>query len=551
MLTVARARKRPSPAIPRPVLSRCRIGAGCASARPRRGVMSRRRERETEPVWVSPPAPDLFCSVCSEVFTDPVTLACGHTFCRACAVSWFTAPAKLCPAARCPASKNAKPATLATAWTVKGTADALRVYCRFGLRENERGALVPDPEGRPAQLCHGNAAAHEAACEHALEACPFAGCGVQRRRRDADAHDTDAAVAHARGERDARLALEASSRGERDARLRLETQVSAANARLGALEARLAAVALSGATQRRAAPSTITGAILRTTLRGHQNSVACCAWSPDGAMLVSAGFDTTLKLWDATSLACIAILRGHTDMVLACVWSPDGRSIASCSSDYTVKLWDAETGSCKATLEHDNEVDSCSWSPDGRSLASIDEEALNIWDVTTCSCTSSLAVDENLNFCAWSPGGRVVLLCGATGTVKQWDVASRSCIVTLNGHRESLQCGAWSPDGSRFVTASNDCTLKVWSAAAPFRCTAILHGHNNMVMSCAWSPDGRTIASGSGDKTMKLWDIATASCVATLGNAGPVRTCAWSPDGRTLASGSDNGTLSLWDVQRS
>ena len=62
--------------------------------------MSRRRERERERVWVAPPAPELECSVCTDVFTDPVTLACGHTFCRACAVQWFDAPAKRGPLRR-------------------------------------------------------------------------------------------------------------------------------------------------------------------------------------------------------------------------------------------------------------------------------------------------------------------------------------------------------------------------------------------------------------------------------------------------------------------
>ena len=305
---MARARKRPSRATPRPVLSRCRIGAGCASACPRRGVMSRRREREAEPVWVSPPAPDLFCSVCSEVFADPVTLACGHTFCRACAVSWFTAPAKLCPAARCPASKNAKPATLATAWTVKGTADALRVYCRFGLREDERGALVPDPEGCPAQLCHRNAAAHEAACEHALEACPFAGCGVQRRRRDADAHDAEVAVAHARGERQARLAL--------------ETRVATQETRLAALEA---LVARGGSGDARA--GAVAGAVCRAARRyAHASFISSCVrhilgnvqWRPDSKAVAAGERQRQLRVltpaersYMSCDLLCLEPVRRH------------------------------------------------------------------------------------------------------------------------------------------------------------------------------------------------------------------------------------------------
>lgn len=34
------------------------------------------------------------------------------------------------------------------------------------------------------------------------------------------------------------------------------------------------------------------------TLQGHTDSVSCCSWSPDDSLLVTAGFDKTVKLWD-------------------------------------------------------------------------------------------------------------------------------------------------------------------------------------------------------------------------------------------------------------
>jgi hypothetical protein len=291
--------------------------------------MSQRREREPpECVWVTPPAPDLECSVCSEVFTDPVTLACGHTFCRACAVSWFTSPAKRCPLGACPASAKSKPAKLPTQYALKSMVDALRVRCRFGLCEDERGGWMPDPSGCPAQLSRAEAAAHEASCEHASEACPFAGCGVLRRRRDADAHDVLMAVAHARGERDARLSLEASARA-------LQASVQA---RLDALEARPAAgVPAAGGSG--GAARAVTGAVRRATLNGGALGVdiIACEWSPDGRTLVSGDDSGMLKLWDVATLECTATLNGHDNVIFGCPWSPDGRTVASASSDHTAE----------------------------------------------------------------------------------------------------------------------------------------------------------------------------------------------------------------------
>ena len=492
--------------------------------------------------------------MCSEVFTDPVTLACGHTFCRACAVRWFTNPAKRCPVARCAASAKSKPATLPAAYALKGVVESLRVYCRFGVREDERGAWVADPAGCPAQLTRADVAAHEAACEHALEACPFAGCGVQRRRRDADAHDTEMAVAHARGERDARLALEASARSERDARLALEASVRALQAgmqaRLDAPEARLAAVVPAAAGGSGAARA-VAGAVHRGTLDGHTDCVYACDWSPDGTMLVSGGDDGMLKLWNVATLECAATLS-HDGPIYDCAWSPDGRTVAAASEDGTLKLWDMETRTCVATLVHDNPVHECAWSPDGRSLASTSTSCFKVWDVATRSCTATL--DGSYASSSWSPDGRKVLLGGVDGAVTLWDVATRSCAATLGGHMGAVLGCAWCPDGGNFVTASDDTTLKVWSAAAPFSCTATLRGHRGYLQSCVWSPDGLTIASASHDMTVRLWDAATGNCFTTLECDSMVWNCRWSPDSNVLAVGcegdEEQGLLQVFDVQR-
>jgi WD40 repeat protein len=82
---------------------------------------------------------------------------------------------------------------------------------------------------------------------------------------------------------------------------------------------------------------------------------------------------------------------------------------------------------------------------------------------------------------------------------------------------------AFSLDGKRLASASNDQTVKVWDVATGQE-TLTLKGHTSGVLSVAFSPDGQRLASASNDQTVKVWDIATGQETLTLkGHTGGVR----------------------------
>ena len=75
----------------------------------------------------------------------------------------------------------------------------------------------------------------------------------------------------------------------------------------------------------------------------------------------------------------------------------------------------------------------------------------------------------------------------------------------LGGHVGAVNSAAFSPDGSRIVTASRDKTARIWDATSAEE-IAVLRGHDSFVQSAAFSPDGSRLVTASRDKTARIWD---------------------------------------------
>jgi hypothetical protein len=119
----------------------------------------------------------------------------------------------------------------------------------------------------------------------------------------------------------------------------------------------------------------------------------------------------------------------------------------------------------------------------------------------------------------------------------------------LSGHEDLLNSAAYSHDGTRIITASNDKTARIWNARTGEQ-VAVLSGHEDIVESAAFSPDDTRIVTTSGDKTARIWDARTGAPLGVLsGHADAVISAAYSPDGMRIATGSDDHTARIWDAQ--
>jgi uncharacterized protein (TIGR02996 family) len=247
----------------------------------------------------------------------------------------------------------------------------------------------------------------------------------------------------------------------------------------------------------------------RARLAGHPGGVSSLRCSPDGR-LVFFNSGETIRVWD---LVRVEELAPFTDAgpVVALSLSGDGRLLLSGGWDRTVRLWGVETRRELTRFEgHTGRVWDVALSPDGRQAASCgDETVVRLWDVAGGEERQLGGHGNYVVRAAFSPDGTKVLTGAWDDTARLWRADSGEQLQAFVGHTGRVEGVAFSPGGRRVLTGSLDGTVRLWEAATGQEVRRF-RGHSRCVARVAVSPDGRFAASAGWDGTVRAWRLAGA-----------------------------------------
>ncbi|KAK2753586.1 U3 small nucleolar RNA-associated protein 13 [Arachnomyces sp. PD_36] len=317
-------------------------------------------------------------------------------------------------------------------------------------------------------------------------------------------------------------------------------------------------------------------------LDGHEDIIICLDIDWSGHWLATGAKDNTARLWridpETSSYTCCAVFTGHAESLGAISFprAPPPSSSSSYtdplnhppaflvtgSQDRTIKRWD--TSKLKPLTDSPQ-------TPKAIFTRKAHEKDINALDVNYSSSLFASASQDR--------------------TVKIWSIEDGSVLGILRGHRRGVWSARFAPEGTPkinsetgasntrglILTGSGDKTLKIWSLS-DYSCILTFEGHTNSVLKVLWLPPPRIsnadedapartesahplVASAGGDGLVKIWSPYTGELETTLDNhtdrvwalATPFSPSSLSRSKQTsqkteysLVSGSADSTITFW-----
>ena len=315
----------------------------------------------------------------------------------------------------------------------------------------------------------------------------------------------------------------------------------------------------------------------RDRVQVHKKGAYALSFSPDGKLIVSAGYDKNLRIFNLEERTILPPIEAHKELITTVRFSPNGQFLASASNEGTVKIWRKQDKFLYFLdkVAHKNSVYDLAFSKDSQEIAAAGKEgSIMIWDVNNLKKESRILIDKEsthkkeykiygLDF---HPLNKSILI--STGfkdyEIIVWNLNNK----TTNQPKKRIGKAQYitasvrfNRDGSLIASCDERGTIKIRNSTSG-EIIGIINDKDNPMIYAEFSPDSKFIAS-VGLNEVKIWSVEQAkqkwqkNTQATLQSpldtievkTGAVNRVNFHPkQAHFFASASEDGTIRMWEI---
>ena len=278
------------------------------------------------------------------------------------------------------------------------------------------------------------------------------------------------------------------------------------------------------------------------SLLGHVGSVTAVAINSDGTRVASGGVDGKVRMWDTDSPSVVLNEGiGHDGMVTSVAYSKDGSKLVSGGVDGAVNLWDTTGGPLIHTFAsaHSGGVTHVAFSraKEDVFVSGGKDRKIHIWNQRDRKKIESINTGHvELSAIALSPDGTSVVSGGRSLPIDVGHIDFISLIVQ----------SFFDPEAPSIALPN---MLHFWNIETGESIRHPVNQYEAAVMSVAFSPKGTRVLSAGSDGLLRLWNVEGAEFYRALSvHRGQVSSIDFSGDGVRMVAGDENGMLKMWNL---
>lgn len=307
-------------------------------------------------------------------------------------------------------------------------------------------------------------------------------------------------------------------------------------------------------------------------LKGHKWSVVDIELNNDGDLLLSGGWDNTMKLWSLVDNKEIFTFSNHDNMIWDVAFSRDENYVASCSWDGSINVWEINSKKLINKLKHKlkfekiqyepyydkkvipNMCNTIDFSPDNKFIASGSSDGMiRIWDFHKGELLEVINIHDSLsvNQVLFTNSGNKLI--STSNKVIIYNLKTKQIDKVLEGHREARICSMDLDKNEKFLLtgdiAIHNPLIIMWDITTGDSIN-VFRGHEKIIRDVCFSNSEKLFASVGEDNLIKVWDINSNKILKTMtdNDGKELTTICFNLDDRQIIYGSQDRTIKFRDI---